>query len=92
MSNEDNQIKDDTWVYVVVQNPEKKDEKFVAFADDETNEHYIPAFLKKNQAIGWLYNLKKTVGTKYEVQAIFYDFLMEQAGLNEYKVHIMNVK
>ena len=92
MTNQENKIKDDTWLYVVVKDPEKKHETFVAFVDSKTNENYIPAFLEKEQALGWLYNLKKEDNSEYEVQAIYYDFLKEQANVNNYKIHIMNKK
>ena len=81
-------IKDDTWIYVVVQNPGAGNESYLAFADEEDSGQYVPAFTDKDAALGWLYNYSSKNTGKYEVQAIYYDFLKDQVEENGFKVVI----
>ncbi|MCP3926101.1 MAG: hypothetical protein GY714_26350 [Desulfobacterales bacterium] len=82
-------IKDDTWIYVVVQNPGAGNESYLAFSDDETEKgQYVPAFLDKDAALGWLYNFSSKNDGKYEVQAIYYDFLRDQVKESGYELVI----
>ena len=63
-----NKQKDDTWIWVIVQDP-SGNEQFLGQHDDEKDVSFIPAFHEKDiaqQAVGKLITEK---GTKYEAQA-----------------------
>ncbi|MEJ2039592.1 MAG: hypothetical protein P8X55_11750 [Desulfosarcinaceae bacterium] len=72
-------IDGNTWVYVVVQDPDKN-EHIVGQHDDEADIAYIPAFPDKDTAVMGLGRLAKTKGSKYEIQAVIFDDLVAHAG------------
>ena len=86
----DDKINKNTWVYVVVQDPGSNNEQFVGMVDKKTSKQYIPAFLKKDDATGWAYNLPDKGSSKYEVQAVIYEELCEQSAENNFEVSIMD--
>jgi len=58
------EVKNDTWVFVAIQNP-GKEEKFLGLYDDQTDVSYIPAFLNKDDAQSCLIHLPTKKGQKY---------------------------
>ena len=74
-------IKPDTWIWVIVQNP-GTNEQFFGQLDDQTNVSFIPAFYQKEDAQRCLLHFTIEKGTKYEVQAIFFEELAKDAITN----------
>ena len=58
--------------------------------DEQTNESFIPAFYQKEDAQQCLLHLTTEKGTKYEVQAIFYEELVKDAAQNNFMVIMLN--
>ena len=85
-----NQIDNDTWVYVVVQDPGSANEQLIGFVDKDDGKQYVPVFLKKDDAIGWAYNMPKKETIKHEVQAIIYEELCEILDKNNFEVYVMD--
>lgn len=71
----------DSWLYVAVEDPGGK-EKFVGFHDEKTDVSYIPVFENKEAALSCLVNMPRRGNRKYEVQAVAYDLLCEDARNN----------
>ena len=82
-------VKPDTWVYVIVQDPGPR-EHFLGQVDEETGIQFIPAFLKKDAATMSLGQFKRRKGSKYEVQAILFEDLGEDAAANGFQIFILN--
>jgi hypothetical protein len=68
----------DTWVYIVVQNPEKN-EQIIGQHNPGHNITYIPAFLEKNDATMSMGRMAKQKGSKLEIQAIIFEDLLNHA-------------
>ena len=83
-----NEIKSDAWIWVVVQEP-GANEQFLGQFDEGRNEAFIPAFYQKEDAQQCLNQLKTEKGKKYEVQAICYDELAEDAAKNDFMIFIL---
>ncbi len=58
-----NSVKDDTWVWVVIQDP-GGDEQFLGQLDEESNISFIPAFFKKEDAEQCFLQLHRQKGQK----------------------------
>ncbi len=84
-----NKLKDDTWIFVVVQNP-GGNEQFFGLQDAETSIAYIPAFKSKEDAQDCLIHLPTQKGTKYEVQAVMYKDLIQDAFANDFFVFMLD--
>ena len=85
------EIKSDTWIWVGIQDP-GTNEQFLGQLDEDKNELYIPAFYQKEDAQQFLIQLKTEKGKKYEVQAIFFDKLAEDAAKNNFMIFILNAE
>ena len=72
------QIDNNTWVYVLVQNP-GANENIIAHNDAETNILFIPAFFDKDAAQQGILHIPKESGHKYEIQAIIFEDLERYA-------------
>jgi hypothetical protein len=83
------EIKSDTWIWVVVQDP-GQDEQFLGQFDEGRNEAFIPAFYQKEDAQQCLIQLKTEKGRKYEVQAICYEELAKDAAKNDFIIFMLN--
>lgn len=82
-----------TWYYVVIQNPGTSGEQLVGYTDKETKATFIPAFQTKETAQQcFLLMPKDIMNEKYEVQAIIEEDLLEEARKNEYEVFLMDDK
>ncbi len=86
-----NTIKDDTWVWVVIQNP-GGDERFLGQLDEEQNISFIPAFFKKEDAEQCFLQLQRQKGLKHEIQAIFFDELSKDASKNGFLIFMLNAE
>jgi hypothetical protein len=86
-----NKIKDDTWVWVVVQEP-GGDEQFLGQLDEENNISFIPAFFKKEDAQQCFLQLQRQKGLKYEIQAIFFDELCKDASKHGFLIFMLNAE
>lgn len=84
-----NQPEKDSWVYVAVENP-GGDEKFVGLADDKSNIAYIPAFLAKDDAQTCFLNMPREPGKKYEIQAVIFEDLANDALSNGFLIFILD--
>ena len=84
-------IKDDTWIWVVVQNP-GGDEQFLGQLDGESNISFIPAFFQKEDAEQCFLQLQRQKGLKYEIQAIFFDELSKDASKNGFLIFMLNAE
>jgi len=81
--------KDDTWVWVIVQDP-GGNEQFLGQHDDQKDVSFIPAFHEKDmaqQAVGKLITEK---GKKYEAQAILLDELSKDAAQHGFLIFMLN--
>ena len=86
-----NPIKDDTWIWVVVQNP-GGDEQFLGQLDEENNISFIPAFFQKEDAEQCFLQLQRQKGMKYEIQAIFFDELSKDASNQGFMILMLNAE
>jgi hypothetical protein len=86
-----NVLKADTWVWVVVQDP-GGDEQFLGQLDEENNISFIPAFYQKEDAEQCFLQLQRRKGTKYEVQAIFFDELSRDASKHGFMIFMLNAQ
>ncbi len=81
-------IKDETWVWVVVQDP-GGNEMFLGQHDGVNDISFIPAFGEKAEAQACLELLVRDEGMKYEVQAIRYGLLARYASENGFMIFIL---
>jgi len=82
-------IKDEQWVYVVVQNPDGS-EKIVGQYDQELNLSYIPIFIEKESAQMVYGRLALEKASKYEIQAVLYEDAVKHAAENKCQIFILN--
>ena len=75
------EIKPDTWIWVVVQNP-GADEQILGQEYEDQNISFIPAFFEKEDAQQCLVHMTTQKGHKYELQAIVYSELVVAAAKN----------
>ncbi|CAB1085638.1 hypothetical protein D1AOALGA4SA_13123 [Olavius algarvensis Delta 1 endosymbiont] len=83
------ELKPDTWIWVVVQNP-GPNEQFLGQQYEDQNVPFIPAFFEKEDAQQCLVHMTTQKGDKYEVQAIFFNELVETAAKNNFKIFMLN--
>ena len=86
-----NSVKDDTWVWVVVQDP-GGNEQFLGQLDEESNISFIPAFFKKEDAEQCFLQLHRQKGQKYEIQAIFLDELSKDVSKHGFLIFMLNAE
>jgi hypothetical protein len=84
-----NTIKDDQWVYVLIHGTEGN-EQLLGQQDEENNESFIPVFLKKEEAMMNLNLLAREKGSKYEVQAILFEDLVERVAEEKFMLFVFN--
>jgi hypothetical protein len=84
-------IKDDQWVWVVIQNP-GGNEQFLGQKDEEKGISFIPTFLEKEEAEQGLTLMARDEGRKYEVQAIQLEDLSQRAAENGLMLFVVNAK
>ena len=82
-------IKDDAWVWIVVQDP-GGNEQFLGQHDDEMDISFIPVFLEKDEAEECLKYLARDGNLVYEVQAISYQILAKHATDNDFLIFLLN--
>ena len=82
-------VKEDTWVWVVVQDPGAR-EQFLGQHDSEKDVSFIPAYLEKEEANRGMKRLVRDENRKYEVQAIQAAHLLEQAGGHGFQVFLLD--
>ena len=87
----DKEIKSDTWIWVVVQNP-GPNEQFLGQQYQDQNVSFIPAFFEKEDAQQCLVHMTTQKGDKHEVQAIFFNELVETAAKNNFKIFMLNAE
>ena len=85
----DNEIKPDTWIWVIVQDP-GVNEQYLGQLDEETGESFIPAFHQKEDAVQCLLQMATNRGKKYEVQAICFDELAKDAKKYGFMIFMLN--
>lgn len=83
------EIKPDTWIWVVVQNP-GANEQFLGQEYEDQNVSFIPAFFEKEDAQQCLVHMTTKKGDKYEVQAIFFKDLAEDAAKHDFMIFMLN--
>ena len=83
------ELKADTWVWVVVQNP-GTDEQFLGQYYEDQNVSFIPAFFEKEEAQQCLIHMTTNKKDKYEVQAVFFKELAEDAGKHDFMIFMLN--
>jgi len=84
-------IKDDQWVWVVIQNP-GGNEQFLGQNDEEKGVSFIPTFLEKEEAEQGFTLMAREEGRKYEVQAILFEDLCQRASENGLMLFVANAK
>jgi len=84
-----NKFNDETWIYVVVQDP-GGNEQFFGLQDAETDISYIPAFQDKEDAQNCLIHLPTLKGKKYQVQAVMFGDLSRDALANNFFIFILD--
>lgn len=82
-------FREDQWVWVVVQEPEKNSQ-YLGQHDDEKDISFIPVFMEKDHALQCFNFLNKDKNLKYEVQAVLYDELSTDAKKNGFLVLILD--
>ena len=82
-------VKDETWVYVIVQDPGGQ-EHFLGQLDEQTGIQFIPIFLDKENALMGLGRFKRQKGLKYEVQAVMYDDLAGDSSAQGFMIFILD--
>ena len=81
-------IKEDQWVWVVVQDP-GGNEQFLGQYDQEKDLSFIPTFLRKEEAQQCLPHISREKGRKYEIQAIQFGDLSRRAADNGFMLFIL---
>ncbi len=82
-------IKADSWVYVLVQNP-GRNEHIVGHREPEHQVSFIPTFMDKEAAMQGVINLPKDKGHKYEIQAIIFEDLEKYAAGEDFLIFILD--
>jgi len=83
------EIKPDTWIWVVVQNPGPQ-EQFLGQEYADQNVSFIPAFFEKEDAQQCLIHMTTNKGDKYEIQAIYFSELAKNAGEHDFMIFLLN--
>ena len=81
--------KDETWLFIIVQNP-GGNEEFFGLHEEESDVAYIPAFENKENAQNCLIHLPTQKGNKYEIQAIMYEDLTRDAFANNFLIFLLD--
>jgi len=84
-----NKFDDTKWIFVIIQDP-GANEQFFGLHDEETDASYIPAFLSKEAAQSCLIHLPTQRGKKYEVHAVMYGDLSQDAFANNFFIFMLD--
>ena len=82
-------IQGNPWVWIVVQDP-GGNEQFLGQYDKENEVSYIPTFLDKEDGSQCLKRLTRDEKQKYEVQAIQYEHLADDAAKHGFMLFLLN--
>ena len=85
------ELEQDTWVWVIVQDP-GGNETFLGQYDEVNDISFISAFLEKQAALEVLEKLIRDKDKKYEVQAIKHAFLTSYGKEKGFVIFILNSK
>jgi len=83
------QIDAQTWVYVMVQDPDN-DNRIVGQVDAENDISFIPMFMDKESATQGMLHMAKERGKKYEIQAIMFEDLEEYAAESQFLIFLLD--
>ncbi len=83
------ELKPDTWVWVVIQNP-GPNEQFLGQHYQDEDVSFIPAFFEKEDAQQCLVHMTTQKGEKYEIQAIFFHELSQSAAQYDFMIFLLN--
>ena len=86
-----NELNADTWIWVVVQDP-GGNEHFVGQYNKETDVSFIPAFYQKEDAEQCLIHIPRQKGKKYEVQAVLFEDLSQDALKNGFNIFMLSAE
>ncbi len=78
-----------TWLYVVIQK-DGMEERIVGQTDAEHDISYIPAFRKKEEAQQAMLHLHLERKSKYEVQAMIYEDLIDHAVKEGFVIFVLD--
>ena len=81
----------DTWIWVVVQDA-GGNEQFVGQHNEETNVSFIPAFYQKEDAEQCLIHVPRQKGKKYEIQAVLFEDLSQDASKNGFNIFMLSAE
>ena len=79
----------DTWVWVIVIDPESQPQ-YLGQQDDDTSVAYIPTFMSKEDAQQGVLRLALDKSRKIEIQAVMYDQLVNDAAKNDFHIFVIN--
>lgn len=82
-------FKNETWVWVFIQNPERNEE-ILGQQDEDSGAMFIPVFQAKESAYQCMNYLAKKQGAKYEPQAILYEDLFKYASGNGFSLFALD--
>jgi hypothetical protein len=85
------ELKPDTWIWVVVQNP-GANEEFLGQEYEDQNVSFIPAFFEKEDARQCLVHMTTNKGNRYEVQAVLFSELVQAVAKNDFMIFILNAE
>ncbi|MDR3090499.1 MAG: DUF3110 domain-containing protein [Desulfobulbaceae bacterium] len=77
------------WLYVFVYGPETR-ANFLGLYNQESEQHFIPAFSSKEEAQDCFLELPRQKGEKYELQAVHVDELRKAAQANGFVVALVD--
>jgi hypothetical protein len=83
------ELTQDTWIWVVVQNPESG-EHFLGQHDADQDVSFIPAFFDKEHAQQCLIHMTTQRGDKYEAQAVLFGELAKDAAKNGFMIFMLD--
>lgn len=86
-----NELNADTWIWVVVQDP-GGNEQFVGQYNEEADVSFIPAFYQKEDAEQCLVHIPRQKGKKYEVQAVLFEDLSQDASKNGFNIFMLSAE
>ena len=82
-------IQGNPWVWVVVMDP-GGNEQFVGQQDQSTGVSFLPAFLEKEEALKGFEGLTREEACTYEVQAVRYEELAQNAAAHGFMIFVLN--
>ncbi len=83
----------ENWYYVIVQDPDTSAEQFVGFAQEDTNEKFLPAFKTKQDAEACFMLMPKDIfNGRYDTHAIIEEDLLGAAAENGHKIYLLDEK